>query len=122
MSQKATAVELITQRGAQLGSAFPCIASFCEYIRVCVCVCSSPLKRPLVSEETIVFPPLPSNHHQGQRSIVAEAEHLNCLLPVSTFQNCTVILQSGVSALERERERERPPCSKLDGYEKWGGG
>ena len=61
----------------------------------------------MVSEEAIVFPPSPSNHHQGQHSIVAEAEHLNCLLPVSTFQNCTVISQSGVSALERERERER---------------
>lgn len=50
-----------------------------------------------------MFPPSPSNHHQGQRSIVAEAEHLNCLLPVSTFQNCTVISQSGVSALEGSR-------------------
>ena len=63
-----------------------------------------------------MFPPSPSNHHQGQHSIVAEAEHLNCLLPVSTFQNCTVISQSGVSALERERW----PCSKLEGYENWG--
>ena len=78
-------------------------------MRVCALPPVSPLKRPLVSEAAIVFPPLPSNHHQGQFSIVAEAEHLNCLLPVSTFQNCTVISQSGVSALggEGERERER---------------
>lgn len=84
---------------------------------LCICVCArvsacahmhfSPLKRPLVSEEAIVFPPSPSNHHQGQCSIVAGAEHLNCLPPVSTFQNCTVILQSGVSALETGMERVR---------------
>lgn len=77
----------------------------------------SPLKRPLVSENPIVLPPLLSNHHQGQHSIVAEA----ACLPVSTFQNCTVILQSGFSACvceregrgrERERGRERKTLRK----------
>lgn len=86
----------------------------------------SPLKRPLVSENPIVLPPLLSNHHQGQHSIVAEAaclpacfyfSKLYCNFTKWFFSMCVRERGKG----ERERGRERKTERERDSQKAYGG-